>query len=740
MTERDLIRRLENAPVPPPPEDLAARIINDIPAEVELHPELEHEEHRRRFHRRPVWMAAAAAVTIALTGAVTWELRHERPVVETVLAAKVEPAVSDPESGVKEEVGEPMVEGDAVSLNESTLEMKGDHDTDLLEAEPAEKIAPPAPVAPGLEGGKVRPRAQKVGIPDPMPQAPVKTRMSSRQAEEHVPNAPAGLDTSLRSSTTTNGIAPNVGAGTAETEQQVSNFADEIVVEGKSPVVDVTNTVTGSVLRTREVKAEDKKSKASWHQPAPSVGGTAEPNDQPFGDVFFEHTGVNPFVDSENDALSTFGLDVDTGSFTIARRYLRDGHAPPRAAIRVEEFVNAFDYGDASPRKEDFRLVMEGAPSVFAAGDRTYTLRLAVKARDVDAAARPSAVLVFCVDVSGSMDRENRLGLVKKALYELLGSLRRDDYVGLVVYGSSGRVLLRPTTNHDSIRTAIERLRAGGSTNAEEGLSLAYDLLSDGDEDGRIRRVILCSDGVANVGRTGPDSILERIRREASDGIELTTVGFGMGNYNDVMMEQLADSGNGRYAYVDVLPEARRIFVEELTGTLMTLGHDAKAQVEFDPDVVSRWRLLGYENRDIADHLFRDPGVDAGEIGAGHQVTAVYEVKLRPKVGRRDRVAILRLRYRPMGESSEIEMAETLRVSQLEKSWNNASPALKLASTVAEFAEILKGAYWAKDGDLNDVLRRVQRLHARDFEGDGQVEGLAEMVSEARRLAGTVSR
>ena len=340
-------------------------------------------------------------------------------------------------------------------------------------------------------------------------------------------------------------------------------------------------------------------------------------------------------------------------------------------------------------------------------GERYYTLRLAVKAREVDAADRPSAVLVFCVDVSGSMARENRLELVKKALYELLENLRRDDYVGLVVYGSTGEVLLRPTTNHDEIRRAIDRLRSGGSTNAEEGLSLAYDLLDDGENDGRIRRVILCSDGVANVGRTGPDSILERIRRETGEGIELTTVGFGMGNYNDVLMEQLADAGDGRYAYVDDLTEARRIFVEELTGTLFTLGREAKAQVEFDPEVVSRWRLLGYENRDIADERFRDPTVDAGEIGAGHTVTAVYEVKLQEDVSRSDTVATLRFRYRPVGRDDAVEMEKSLRVGDLAKSWEKATPALKLASLVAEFAELLKGTYWAKDDDLEEVLERL---------------------------------
>ncbi len=743
MTERELIRRLENSPVPPPPEDLAARIIKDIPAEIKLHPELEHEEHRRRFHRRPVWMAAAAAVTIALTGAVTWELRNQGPSMEIAGHQERHLMVLTPVDEVEGESEEAVfghqVEGNTTIAKEPSLndaeDRQGGRSTAPIENLPKvvlpEQLTVESPTAitddqvqSGSAEGEDTSIANIVIVMKPatfsdqiiVAESPrVDTRGSSTSADKVI----LGRE-----------IRPEEWEKIGGKRRQTSG---EIVVSAQAPVVD-------SYSLSQKTQNEPKKLKDEAFAASPSTGGNVEPNDQPYGDVFFEHTGVNPFVDTEDDHLSTFGLDVDTGSFTVARRYLRDGNMPPRAAIRVEEFVNTFDYGDEPPRKADFRLIVEGAPSAFASSERTYTLRLAVKAREVDAADRPPVVLVFCVDVSGSMNRENRLGLVKKALYELLENLRRDDHVGLVVYGTTGRVLLKPTTDHEAIRRAIEGLSAGGSTNAEEGLVLAYDLLSDGDADGRIRRVILCSDGVANVGRTGPDSILERIRREAGEGIELTTVGFGMGNYNDTLMEQLADTGNGRYAYVDQLDEARRIFVEELTGTLLTLGHDAKAQVEFDPDVVSRWRLLGYENRDIADHLFRDPSVDAGEIGAGHTVTALYEVKLLPKVGRRDRVATLRLRYRPMGETREIELDETLRVSHLAKSWDDASPALKLASSVAEFAEILKGAYWAKDGDLDDVLRQVRRLQAEGFEGDGRVAELGAMVSEARRLTGTVSR
>jgi Ca-activated chloride channel family protein len=470
-------------------------------------------------------------------------------------------------------------------------------------------------------------------------------------------------------------------------------------------------------------------------QAPPSTGGTTEPNDAPYGDVFFAEYGINPFIDTDDDALSTFGLDVDTGSYTVIRRYLRDGHLPPREAVRVEEVVNAFDYGDPPPRRGDFRLTAEAAPTPFGEGDRYAVVRFGIRARDVDASHRPPAHLTFVVDVSGSMARENRLGLVKKALAELLDHLRSDDRVALVVFGSSGQVLLEPTEDHERIRAAIDRLAPSGSTNAEEGLVLGYELAARQLDEPGIHRLILCSDGVANVGRTGPESILGRIRKYADQGVELTTVGFGMGNYNDVLMEQLADTGDGRYAYVDTLSEARRLFVEELTGTLMTVARDAKAQVELEPRVVSRYRLLGYENRDIADERFRDPTVDAGEIGAGHSVTAVYEIKLRADAPRRGTLATLRLRYRPADGGEPVELEQRLDVRDLAPSWGDAPASLRLASLVAEYAELLKGSYWAREGDMYDVLRRAQLL-APSFSGDTRVADWVSLVATAAELRG----
>ena len=457
--------------------------------------------------------------------------------------------------------------------------------------------------------------------------------------------------------------------------------------------------------------------------------------EMPSQDMRFKSTEAHPFVETAKDRLSTFGLDVDTASYTVARRYLREGKLPPREAIRVEEFVNYFSYGDPPPARGDFALKAEGAASIFTQEPNTYLLRFNLRAREVKAEHRKPAVLTFVVDVSGSMDQGNRLGLVKQSLGLLLDQLRKDDKVGLVVYGSDARVLLEPTSDREMIRRAIEQLVPTGATNAEAGIALGYDVAGRSFRPGAINRILLCSDGVANVGATGPEAILGRIQRETKRGIELTTLGFGMGSFNDALMEQLADKGNGRYAYLDDLKEARKVFVEELTGTLQTIAEDAKVQVEFFPAAVTRWRLIGYENRDIPDEKFRDNTVDAGEIGAGHSVTALYEVQLRPEAVRNTggKIASLHLRYRVPVTGELRETVRDLRASELVPDWKNASPGFRLASLVAEFAETLRGSSHAED--QRKILRRAERVVG---EMAGQPRGAD--VAEFTRLVETAAR
>ena len=432
------------------------------------------------------------------------------------------------------------------------------------------------------------------------------------------------------------------------------------------------------------------------------------PNDEAYHDMYFKGTGTNPFIDTEDDHLSTFAMDVDTGSYSVTRRYLTDGYLPPPEAVRVEEFVNTFDYNYDPPTEDAFAIHIDGAPSKFGEGKRLQLLRIGLQGRVIPAEHRKDAILTFVIDVSGSMSQENRLGLVKKALTLLVNQLRPTDKVGIVVYGSRGRLVLPHTgiEQRSEILAAINSLAPNGSTNAEEGLRIGYDLAWRNTSVNHINRIILCSDGVANVGNTGPDAILKEIRTYVNKGIRLSTVGFGMGNYNDVLMERLADTGDGSYAYVDTLTEAKRIFVENLTGTLQLIAKDAKIQVDFNPEVVSRFRLLGYENRRLAHEQFRDDTVDAGEVGSGHQVTALYEVKLYPDAT--GKLATVSIRYADADNHRVSEVSEDISVSQLHESFDAAPVTFRLAAAVAEFAEILRESYWAKDGSLDPVHQVVK--------------------------------
>ena len=485
--------------------------------------------------------------------------------------------------------------------------------------------------------------------------------------------------------------------------------------------------------------ANDDDDDASYAESDASYGlfdssppGLNPPNGAAFDDVFFKDYGTNPFIDTEDDHLSTFGMDVDTASYAVMRRYLRDGLLPPPEAVRVEEFVNAFDYHYEPPFAGAFAVYMDGAPSKFGEGKRLQLLRIGIQGRVVPDEGRKDAVLTFVIDVSGSMAMENRLGLVKRALTLLVGQLRPGDEVGIVIYGSRAKVLLPHTgvEGRAEILAAINALAPEGSTNAEEGLRMGYDLALKNARFGNINRVILCSDGVANVGETGADGILRQIRAHVEEGITLTTIGFGMGNYNDILMERLANDGDGSYAYVDTLYEAKRIFVENLTGTLQVIARDAKVQVGFNPQVVSRFRLLGYENRRLDHEDFRDDAADGGEIGSGHSVTALYEIKLHENA--MGQLATIFIRHEDPDTGQVTETSEDIFTTELAGAFEDASPEFQLAATVAEFAEILRDSFWAQEGSLEAVHQGIEGLlpHIHSEATDE----LMRLVTQAVRL------
>ena len=348
----------------------------------------------------------------------------------------------------------------------------------------------------------------------------------------------------------------------------------------------------------------------------------------------YAYRNDNDFLGASQNPLSTFSIDVDTASYANVRRFLADGQLPPPDAVRIEELVNYFPYHYAPPNMNDdslrapFAASMEVAEAPWAPGHRL--VRIGLKGREVSTAARAAANLVFLLDVSGSMDEPNKLPLVKESMRLLIGKLRPDDRVAIVVYaGASGLALpSTPVAKSREILEALDALTPGGSTNGAMGIQLAYDIAKANFVTGGLNRVILCTDGDFNVGVTNEGELTRLIGEKAKSGVFLTVLGFGMGNYKDATLEQLADKGNGNYGYIDSRREAEKLLVEQVSGTLVTIAKDVKLQVEFNPAQVASYRLIGYENRLLKKEDFNNDAVDAGEIGAGHTVTALYEIVL----------------------------------------------------------------------------------------------------------------
>ena len=454
---------------------------------------------------------------------------------------------------------------------------------------------------------------------------------------------------------------------------------------------------------------------------------------EPPRDNRFADYGIRDFVDADDDPLSTFALDVDTGSYAVARNFLNNGSLPPVESVRVEEYVNVFDYGYDEPRGDALGISIDGGPSPF--DEDNYLVRIGVQSQRLDDDERPEASLTFVIDTSGSMSQGGRLELVKDALEELVQELEDEDTIAIVEFDDNPSVVLEPTEveDDDEIFDALDDLVPGGSTNVEAGLELGYDLAAETFDEDRVNRVILLSDGVANVGLTDPDGLAEMIRRDADRGIQLLTIGVGLGNFNDVLMEQLADQGDGFYAYVDTEDEAERLFEDNLTATLVTLAIDAKIQVEFDEDVVEEYRLIGFENRGVLDSDFRNDDVDAGEIGAGHQVTAIYEIELERGVDLddRDEIGEVRLRWEEPGTGDITEIEEDIDLDVIEPNWTRTSDSFQLAVVVATFAEVLRDSPFADDIDLDDLEDEADNIADRlDIRA---VEEFADLVSLADR-------
>jgi|TARA_B100000315_G_scaffold251949_1_gene287707 Ca-activated chloride channel family protein len=445
----------------------------------------------------------------------------------------------------------------------------------------------------------------------------------------------------------------------------------------------------------------------------------------------------NSIKRAAEEPLSTFSIDVDTGAYSNMRRYLNLGQMPPVDAVRVEELINYFSYDYPIPQSTEtpFSIYTEMAPSPWNKGK--HLLHIGLQGFELPRNSMPASNLVFLIDVSGSMQAPNKLELVKSSLKLLTKQLSREDSIAIVTYAGSAGTVLEPVKGSDKaeIYAALDRLRAHGSTWGEGGIMAAYRLARTAFIDNGINRVVLATDGDFNVGIADVAELKKRIKRERESGIGLTTLGFGMGNYNDAMLEQLADVGNGNYAYIDNLNEARKVLVEEISSTLNTIASDVKIQIEFNPAIVSEYRLIGYENRLLKREDFNNDKVDAGEIGAGHSVTALYEIALKNSgsatidplryqkdVPRSDRqndaeIAFLKLRYKTPGETTSRLVTQTLLQEDIQPSMDNSSSDFKFAAAVSGFGQLLRASEYLTECNHASVIALAKAGQGPDRNG-----------------------
>ncbi|MFL5345362.1 MAG: vWA domain-containing protein [Hyalangium sp.] len=439
------------------------------------------------------------------------------------------------------------------------------------------------------------------------------------------------------------------------------------------------------------------------------------------------HAGTrpNPFTLTSEDALSTFAVDVDTASYALFRRYVNEGSLPPRDSVRVEEWVNYFKYHLPAPTEGDFRVDLEGAPSPFSPGRQL--LKVGLQGRRLGRSERKPTHIVFLVDTSGSMGQPDKLPLAVRSIKLAVDGLNEADTVAITTYAGDVRDVLPPTpaSQRQEIFAALDSLSARGGTAMGDGLKLAYQHAVKYAGPNAVSRVIVLTDGDTNLGHfRSANEMLEAIHGYVDEGVTLSTIGFGMGNYRDDLMERLADKGNGNCFYIDSEKEARRVFQEQLAGVLEVIAKDVKVQVEFDKTAVRGYRLIGYENRAIADRDFRNDKVDAGEIGAGHTVTALYEVEL---TGEGTKVATVRVRAKTPSGSEAAEQSFSFAREQLRSKLAEASADMRFATAVAGTADILRGAPQASDWSLAVAEELAQGAT------DG-MEDRQEFVSLLRRV------
>ena len=549
----------------------------------------------------------------------------------------------------------------------------------------------------------------------------------------------AGLAVSLAACSAATSEAPAKPAGLNDAALHEQLNAPQVApavrekADGTVSVSSVAGQDKAETMALGKVAVSAEKNKSLLPMSAPLSAAAPADSVSGYQDVYreqYQKLASNPVLAVAEQPVSTFSIDVDTGSYANVRRFLNGGSLPPKEAVRLEELVNYFPYAYAPPQGDSpFGVSTELAPSPWHAGSQL--LRVAIKAADLQVAELPPANLVFLVDVSGSMDRRDGLPLVQSTLKLLVEQLRPQDRVALVTYAGAAQVVLASTAGSDKakIRAAIDQLAAGGSTAGESGIQLAYQQAQLGLVNKGINRILLATDGDFNVGISDFDSLKQLAADKRKTGVSLTTLGFGTDNYNEQLMEQLADAGDGNYAYIDNLREARKVLVDQLASTLATVASDVKIQIEFNPAQVSEYRLLGYENRALKREDFSNDKIDAGEIGAGHTVTALYEIVpvgakgwLEPlhfaqgarPAAKAGELAWLRLRYKPAQQQQSKLLEVPIKAATGVDNIAQASEDLRFAAAVAAFAQQLTGAQYTGSFSLADSAALARSAKGED--------------------------
>jgi len=532
-------------------------------------------------------------------------------------------------------------------------------------------------------------------------------------------------------------ITPRVTSEVEENRSSgiLSHFQQPTQVLADRKGANVKSKVSGIQNNPHKQRKKESLSPASGSMPLivqPSIAADWEPVNR----ENYQHLKNNPIFSVHKDPVSTFAIDVDTASYANVRRMINQGMLPPSDAVRVEEFINYFSYDYPTPSSIDtpLNLQTEIGPSPWSK-DR-YLLHIGIKGYEVSEKDRPPVNLVFLIDVSGSMQSSNKLPLLKKSLTFLVNKMRPQDHVAIAVYAGASGLVLPPTSGSErsTILTALNNLQAGGSTNGAAGIRLAYQTAMQHYDKNASNLVLLATDGDFNVGTVNFNQLIDLIKEKRKSGIAISTLGFGAGNYNDHLAEQIADAGNGSASYIDSLQEAKKVLVDHIGSALIPIARDTKAQIEFNPQWVSEYRLIGYENRHLENHEFNMDSVDAGDLFSGHTVTAIYEIALlgRSKnsidplryskttnkpIEKSNEIAFLKIRYKPIGNTKSSLIRHAIESDKIKHNFTETSRDFQFSASVAAYGQMLRNSPFISELSWNDISQIAKTSKGDDDQG-----------------------